>query len=162
MESFKELLEKDKKLKKLNQELCAGINNKDLQAVTSSLDRGADIHYQDDYALRISSEYGNYEIVKLLVEKRADIHVNDNYPLRTSCYRGYLEIVKLFVYKGANVNDGSSKHSALYNSCEIGHLEIVKFLVTHGAEINTCVLKKSNRHGYEEITWYLLERGATF
>ena len=46
------------------------------------MEHGADIHENDEQALRISSENGHLELVKYLVEKGADIHAIDDYAYR--------------------------------------------------------------------------------
>ena len=63
----------------------------------------ADIHAEDDAALRFSAIIGHFEIVKYLVEHGADIHAEDDYALIFSANNGYLKIVKYLVEHGANI-----------------------------------------------------------
>ena len=65
--------------------------------------KGADIHANNDYALRSSAAKGHLEVVKLLIEKGADIHAYNNYALRWSAINGHLEVIQLLIEKGANI-----------------------------------------------------------
>ena len=52
------------------------------ETVKLLLDRGADIHAWNDYALRLAAENGHTETVKLLLDRGADIHAGNDYALR--------------------------------------------------------------------------------
>ena len=67
-------------------------------------DKGADIHANNDYSLRLSSQLGHKDIVKFLVENGADIHADNDSSLRLSSQYGYFEIVRYLVKKGASVS----------------------------------------------------------
>jgi ankyrin repeat protein len=58
------------------------------------VESGADIHANNDYALRWASAKGRLEIVKYLVEAGTDIHANNDEALRSASENGRLEIVK--------------------------------------------------------------------
>jgi ankyrin repeat protein len=57
----------------------------------------ANIHANDDYALRWSSSNGYIEVVKFLIEKGANIHADDDYALRWSSSNGHIEVVKFLI-----------------------------------------------------------------
>ena len=54
---------------------------------------GADIHTDNDYALRWSAEKGYLSVVKFLVESGADIHANRDHPVQLSAKNGHLSVV---------------------------------------------------------------------
>ena len=58
----------------------------------------------EEEALRWSAMNGYLSIVKFLVNKGANIHAEDDYALKWSVYNGYLPIVKFLVSKGANIH----------------------------------------------------------
>ena len=78
------------------------------------IERGADVHADNDFALRFSAKNGHLEVVKYLIKKGANIHADYDYALRCSAYNdyalkysaenGYLEVVKYLIEKGANID----------------------------------------------------------
>ena len=64
-----------------------------LKLAKKHLKNGADIHVDDDCALRLASYYGHLEVVKYLVEQGADIHAEDDYALREASTYGHLDVV---------------------------------------------------------------------
>ena len=59
------------------------------------LSAGADVHAENDYALRLAAVYGHTEILKLLLSAGADIHANNNAALRLAAANGHTDIAKL-------------------------------------------------------------------
>ena len=62
-----------------------------MEVIKYLLENGANIHADNDYALRISAEMGYLEVVKYLIEKGANIHAEDDESLIYSarnCYFG--------------------------------------------------------------------------
>ncbi len=59
------------------------------------MDAGADVHTDNDIALRLASRYGHLEAVKILLDAGANIHAKDNEALRWAKYKGHTEIVEL-------------------------------------------------------------------
>jgi ankyrin repeat protein len=125
------------------------------------LSKGANVHYDNGYALRMASEYGHIEIVKLLLEKEVDVQVCNNYSIQWSACHGHTEIVSLLLKKGANPH--IRDNFAFISSAERGHFEIVKLLLENGANINAdngYALRWSARNGHTEIVRLLIEKGA--
>ena len=87
---------------------------------------GADIHADNDHALRMASQKDYFDIVKYLVEQGADIHAMSDLALRWASQYGHLDVVKYLVSKGANIHADYDQalHWASYN----GHLDVVNYL----------------------------------
>jgi len=62
-----------------------------IEAVKYIVSIGADIHAEDDYALRYSTLWGHLEVVKYLISLGVDIRVLDDFSLcRVKGYLDYL------------------------------------------------------------------------
>ena len=64
---------------------------------------GADLHKDDDNALRFSAGNGYLEVVKYLVGRGAFVHAINDEALRWSAHNSHLEVVKFLISVGANV-----------------------------------------------------------
>jgi len=51
-----------------------------------------------------TAENGHSEIVKLLIESGANIHADNDYAVRWAAKNGHSEIVKLLIESGANIH----------------------------------------------------------
>ena len=98
------------------------------------LEKGADIHVDDDYALRWASKNGHFDIVKFLVENGADVHAWNNHALRLASENGHFDIVKYLVENGADIH--ANYDYALMVVAGAGCLPIVQYLVQSGANIH--------------------------
>ena len=146
---------------KLNKLLIKSAINGNLEEVRSLVERGANIHAQDDEALKSSAAKGHLNVVKYLLERGADIHAQDDKALIESAAKGHLDIVKYLIESGAHIH--AQDDYALKLSAYNGHLEVVKYLVERGANIHAqddYALRFSAEKGYLEIVKYLVERGA--
>lgn len=54
--------------------------------------------------LLFSVEIGNVECIKRCIENGADVHVNDNEALRRASFNGHYNVVKLLLEYGADVH----------------------------------------------------------
>ena len=118
----------------------------------------ADIHEEDDLALRNASEKGDTTTVEVLLKHGANIHAKNDEPLRFASYEGHVEVVKILLEHGANVHarDGES----LSNASSKGHLEIVKILLEHGANVhakNNKAIRLAESNGHNNIVKILKE-----
>ena len=90
--------------------------------------------------LELASQYGNYKIVKLLIEKGADVNIkgySDVTPIMSASIGGNLEIVRLLYESGANINAiEKTDMDALMFASQSGHFEMVKYLLKNGADIH--------------------------
>jgi FOG: Ankyrin repeat len=57
------------------------------------VEKGANIHVDDDCALCWASENGHLEVVQYLIEMGANIHADDDYALRWASEKGHLKVV---------------------------------------------------------------------
>ncbi len=96
--------------------------------------RGADVHWNEDEALRNAAGYGSKETVKTLLEHGADIHARDDYALRSAAKAGNTETVKTLLEHGANIH--AEHGETLTLAAKYGHTEIVKTLLDKGANIH--------------------------
>ena len=72
-----------------------------LEIVKYLVNKGANIHAGDDYAVRVASRRGHLEIVKYLIKKGADIHARNEEALRDAVLDDKLETVKCLIDHGA-------------------------------------------------------------
>ena len=128
----------------------------DINTFKYLVDNGANIHADEDCALRLYAENGQIEVVKYLIEQGADIHTYNDYALRYASKYGYLDVVKYLVENGANIH--ADDDFALRWSAEKGHLEVLKYLIEQGADIHALddsALRWSAANGHLEVVKYL-------
>jgi hypothetical protein len=110
------------------------VNNKLIDAamcgliylVAYYLDRGADIHSENDQALRSAVYYNYIKTIKLLLDRKADIHALNDSALRWAAAHGQTEVVELLLDRKADLHaegDYALKWAAAYD-----HPETVKLL----------------------------------
>ncbi|KAJ9412817.1 hypothetical protein QL093DRAFT_2595049 [Fusarium oxysporum] len=113
---------------------------------------------------------GNFEVVKMLLEKGADARVatkDGRTPLLLSLRNGHLEITKMLLEKevdaGVTDKDGLTP---LHLASQNGHLEIVKMLFEQEADARVATeygltpLHVASQNGHSEIANMLLDKGA--
>jgi ankyrin repeat protein len=156
------LIENNKISKSLSLDLFKFIVNNKYWDMFLNLDYiKFDIHADDDYALRRSSDNGHIIIVKFLVENGANIHADNDYALRRSSENGHIIIVKFLVENGTNIH--ADNDYALRWSSRNGHIEVVQFLIDKGANIhanNDYALIWSSYNGHIGVVQFLIEKGA--
>ena len=93
----------EKEIKKLlknlppNDRLCKGCEEGLLWLVKDALDNGADIHYNNDWALEWAIDDDNIEIVKVLLEHGANPNANNGYPYEMAVAKGHRDIALLLL-----------------------------------------------------------------
>jgi len=112
-----------------NNALAECANHGKTEWVEYLLNRGADVHAENDWALRSASYNGHVEVVKLLLNAGADVHARADYALRWASGNGHVEVVKLLLNAGADVH--ASDDLALRWASGNGRTEIVKLLKDH-------------------------------
>ena len=103
----------------------------DANVIKGLLEEGANIHTQNDYALRWASQNGHFEVVRILLKHGANVHARTDCALRWASQEGYLEVVKLLIGHGADVH--AVDNWAFKWARENGHTEVVELLLKHKA-----------------------------
>jgi ankyrin repeat protein len=78
----------------LNDELIVASKYGHLEVVKFLVEKGANIHADNNLALRCASKYGHLEIVKFLVKNGADIHADNDRVLKLASLNGHFEVVE--------------------------------------------------------------------
>jgi len=113
---------------------------------------------------------GNFELIKLLVNKGADVnlhgHSNET-ALMAAAKHGDINMVRFLIKKGAKVKSLVKYWgSAMSVASNEGHIEIVKYLHSNGADIDSRVahvgtpLIEAAENGHVEIVKFLINNGA--
>ena len=64
-----------------------------LEVVKFLVEKGTNIHDENDFNVRWASRNGHLDVVKYLVEKGANIHAKNNEALRLASYNGRSDVV---------------------------------------------------------------------
>lgn len=105
---------------------------------------------------------GNFEIVKILINRGADIHQGREYPLTIAAKGGFLDIVKLLLDSGAIINGRETDRMNPVKSAALGGCEtIVEFLLDQGARASVDdIFRFAIEDGYTKVVKLLLNRGV--
>ena len=85
-----------------NLSLIAAVMGRDSAAVVASLGRGADIHHEDNFALRCAVYLGYPDMVELLLKNKANIHANGEDPLFSAVKARDNPMIEMLLTHGAN------------------------------------------------------------
>jgi ankyrin repeat protein len=111
---------------KLIKTLVQAIDNNSLEDVKRLLSEGADVHEDDDRALRFASSGDRAKIVKLLLAHGADVHAENDSSLIAACCYGRTATVKLLVAHGADIH--ADNDCSLECARDNGHKNVVNYL----------------------------------
>lgn len=118
----------------LNDQLYEAVRKGDVAAVTSLLDRGADVNAKFRYgatALFKAAERGNVAVTKVLLDRGADVTVKDTFYGATAMSWAldgkHVEVIRLLLKK-----DGESVDDVLLTGTREGNEELVKVALERG------------------------------
>ncbi len=149
----------------LNDELFAAARNGDAVAVTSALDRGADVNARFRYgttALFKAAEKGHAEVVKLLLERGADATIKDTFygatAITWAIQNKHVGAVRAFLEKSAEGVD-----DVLGAGASEGNIEFVRMALDKGgakADTLSAALGEAEKGKHAEIVELLKKAGA--
>lgn len=138
--------------------------------------QGADIHFNNEFALKNACEVGKLEMVRFLVSQGANIHcyemINnariEEFPLIVACEKGHLNVVQFLVEGCPSVGIKTSaditimKNAPLGIACEHGNVQVAKYLISKGAnpKDRPQILEFACEKGHLECVKYLVSQGA--
>lgn len=122
--------------------------------------------------LGLSSFFGHFSLVKLLLEKGADPNIASNNqfkvtPIHSACAISHFEIAELLIKHGADVNAKQMQgvtplHSAAHN----GQTELSKLLIKNGADVSAKMdngqtpLFMANENNFKETAMVIINNGG--
>ncbi len=140
----------------VNQELVNHATNGDKSGVLFCIDRGADLHFNNEEALRWAATKGQFEIVEFLVNQGANIEavppIFQYTALHCAIIQSHYRIALYLLNLGASITES-------LNWCTIdGRLDRVKFLIENKLD-NIVVnfekpFKEAIRQGHQDIVKY--------
>jgi len=100
-----------------------------IDEVKRLLDKGVDPSINGNYAIRMASQNGHTEIVRLLLQdERVDPSINGNYAIRMASRNGHTDIVKLLL-QDERVDPSVYDNNVIRGASQYGYTEIVKLLL---------------------------------
>lgn len=151
-----------------NDAFCAAAENGHTEIVELLLNAGADVHSDEDKALRMAVDNGHTNTVELLISRGADIHARGGaWPeriqvLTSACSRGHIEIATLLLDGGAKINVMSPVGTCapLSEAVANGYCDIVEMLIARGAYFNGHILYRAIERKQSKAAALLLDRGS--
>jgi ankyrin repeat protein len=123
----KELLSKDTSQINYNKLLLHALFYGAFDIIPLLVERGADLHFKNEYALKWLATCGKMASAGFLIDRDADIYSDNNFLLEWASQTGEIEMVKLLLENGIDFHKNND--SALILAAKHGHLEIVKLYV---------------------------------
>ncbi len=122
----------------------------------------ADIHVEDDIALRLATSKENEDIAQVLIIYGANVHAKNNAPVVLASANGLGEVVRNLIEFGADIRVGDD--APFRFAAKYGQINVVKILLQKGANIHAkddyALREASKTGGYESLVKLLLEKGA--
>jgi len=86
-----------------------------LPGVKKALENDADVHTDNDYALRMASYYSHLPVIEFLLKHGANVHVSNDWILRNASSLGHLDVVDLLLKNGANDHVNNDRYQRRVN-----------------------------------------------
>jgi ankyrin repeat protein len=147
---------------------CSKIKSKNgFFLVKYMLEKKADIHFQNDYAIQLTAKYGNIDVMKYFIEKGLDV-CDRKYNSKSKGSRNLLRLaakynqfhIVRYLVEVIKVNVCARDNLAVREAASHGHLKIVKYLVENGADIyvqNNYAVRSAAQYGHLDMVKYLVE-----
>ena len=118
-----------KKQGDLDSRLIEAAYHGNTETVKVLLASGANVHAEDDLALRCAAYDGYTEMVKVLLASGANVHAKDDEALCWAAMNGHTEMVRTLLAGSAHVH--AEDDCALRRAAYWGHTETVQILAAH-------------------------------
>lgn len=142
-----------------NAALCYAAHNSQIEIVMGLLDDGADIHHQDDQALRSAVFKRDSVMVDALIQRGADVNALAGAPLTRAAWNGDARMVAALIEHGADVN--VQQGAPLIVASMSGHAEVVAKLLQRGANTGVDEARsEAMRHGHADVAKLLTNAQA--
>jgi len=128
-----------------------------LCGVKLALEKGADVHFNNDSAFGLACDSNNFKLVKFLLENGADVKVEGEVLLQNACYFGQTDIVKILIEYGVDLH--CDKDRPLRFAVENHHYDVIEILLKNGADVhinNNYLFKKYDGYNDYKYTIKLL------
>jgi ankyrin repeat protein len=118
--------------------LVQALIKKDLALFKTLIADGADIHQDDDSALRYASCYCDFDTNVYILSLGADPFVNNHEPLHSALYSNNLSLVKHFINIGSNpfLENDQYPSGSVGIACANNNFEAVQYLCSLGCSIS--------------------------
>lgn len=133
--------------KKENNLMEAAVNG-NTKLIEMLLANGANVHADNDFAIRIASNNGHTQTVSLLIDNGAHVSAKNEGALKWAAEEGHTEVVRVLLENGADIHhdhDTSLKRAAEYGHSATLSLMIVDFNMTIKPETKA-YLEENNFH----------------
>jgi ankyrin repeat protein len=131
-----------------------------LEIVRLLFRNGANIHSNDDLALRVAIKSRKVDIVKYLIEHGAFM---DSEMLFLAAQHGNCATMKLLTERGRFMNVHAKNDFAFKLAAQEGHLPMIQYLVLLGADIHLdeeYAFRVAASKGYFKVVEYCIQQGA--
>lgn len=130
-----------------SKELVSAVTNRDLEQVLACLGKGADVHYQNDLALRYAVYLGYIDITEALLKRGANVHADDETPLFVAVKAKDAALMDLLIDKGADVRALLEKRKSSLSREDMDAIAEIKSRAARRAfEKNAEILRDKSRH----------------
>ena len=123
----------------MTHQLRENVRENNIEVVKLLIDSDADIHTENNIAIKSASRLGYLEIVEFLLANGADFTANDNYALRYAVAGSHFEIVEALLNAGADIhanNDEALRKTIDYQGDDYqGNVEMLNILIQNGANV---------------------------
>lgn len=130
------------------------VNSGDLTTVKKLLDKGFNVQYNYNYALRTAAGNGDRKMVELLLENGADVHQDGNAPLNAAVIGGYIDMVKRLLAAKSSVH---GREDAFYSAVSNDDNEMLTLLLNNrdsdvpGYKYDGAIAEAVNRNNVEAV-----------